>query len=56
MLKKYQYKSAKFTLRMTEVEYRRCSTLFFNFGAKLDWAVNATQWPLYPREEDPGTH
>jgi hypothetical protein len=26
---------------------------FFNPGARLGWVVNATPWPLYPRERDP---
>jgi hypothetical protein len=26
---------------------------FFNLGARWGWVVNATPWPLYPRERDP---
>jgi hypothetical protein len=28
---------------------------FFNLGARWGWVVNATPWPLYPRER-PSTH
>jgi hypothetical protein len=26
---------------------------FFNLGAKMEWVVNATTRPLYPRESEP---
>jgi len=33
----------------------RVIALIFNLGARWRWVVNATLWPLYPRER-PGTH
>ena len=30
-------------------------TLLFNLGRRWGWVVNATPWPLYPRERDPVT-
>jgi hypothetical protein len=48
--------NVKFTLEeaMKAQRGRRIiALLFFNLGARWGWVVNATPWPLYPRERDP---